>query len=30
MAFTGKFVYIARHFILLRPGPFDLSVDMEG
>ena len=27
MAFTGKFVYMAHHFILLRLNPFDLSVD---
>ena len=30
MAFTGKFVYIARHFILLRLNPFGLSADEEG
>ena len=29
-AFTGKFVYMAHHFILLQPNPFDLSVDREG
>ena len=27
---TGKFVYIAHHFILLRLNPFHLSVDREG
>ena len=30
MAFTGKFVYMAHHFILLRLNPFDLRVDREG
>ena len=29
MAFTGKFVYIAHHFILLQLNPFDLSVDRD-
>ena len=29
MAFTGKFVYMAHHFILLRLNPFDLRVDRE-
>ena len=29
LAFTGKFVYIAHLFILLRLNPFDLSVDRE-
>ena len=29
MAFTGKFVYIAHHFILLQLNPFDLRVDRE-
>ena len=27
---TGKFVYMAQHFILLRLNPLDLSVDREG
>ena len=26
MAFTGKFVYMAHHFILLPLNPFDLSL----
>ena len=30
MAFTGKFVYMANHFILLWLNPFDLRVDREG
>ena len=30
MAFTGKFVYMAHHFILVRLNPFDLRVDREG
>ena len=30
MAFTGKFVYMAHHFILLRLNPFGLIVDREG
>ena len=30
MAFTGKFVYMAHHFILLRLNAFDLRVDREG
>ena len=30
MAFTGKFVYMAHHFILLRLNPFDLRFDREG
>ena len=29
MAFTGKFVCMAHHFILLRLNPFDLRVDKE-
>ena len=29
MAFNGKFVYIAHHFILLWRNPFDFSVDRE-
>ena len=29
MAMTGKFVYMAHHFILLRLNPFDLGVDRE-
>ena len=29
MAFTGKFVYMAHHFILLRINHFDLRVDRE-
>ena len=29
MVFTGKFVYIAHHFILLSLNPFNLSVDWE-
>ena len=27
--FTGKFVYIAHHLILLQLNPFDLCVDRE-
>ena len=30
MTSTGKFVYMANHFILLRLNPFGLSVDSEG
>ena len=30
MASTGKFVYMAHHFILLRLNPFGLRVDREG
>ena len=30
MAFTGKFVYMAHHFILLLLNPSDLRVDKEG
>ena len=30
MAFIGKFVYMAHHFILLRLNPFGLRVDREG
>ena len=30
MALTGKFVYMAHHFIVLQLNPFDLSVDREG
>ena len=30
MACTGKLVYTAHHFILLRLNPFDLNVDREG
>ena len=30
MAFTGKFVYTAHDFILLRLNPFDLRDDREG
>ena len=30
MAFTGKFVYMAHHFIMLRLNPFGLTVDREG
>ena len=30
MTFTGKSVYIAHHFILLRLRPFGLSVDRKG
>ena len=29
MALTGKFVYMAHHFILLWLNPFELRVDME-
>ena len=30
MTFTGRFVCMAHHFILLRLNPFGLSVDREG
>ena len=30
MTSTGKFVYMAHHFILLRLNPFGLRVDREG
>ena len=30
MAFTGKFIYMAHHFIMLRLNPFGLRVDWEG
>ena len=30
MAFTGKFEYMAHHFIMLRLSPFGLRVDREG
>ena len=30
MTFTGKFVYMAHHFVLLRLSPFDLRDDREG
>ena len=30
MAFTGNFVYMAHHLIMLRLNPFGLSVDREG
>ena len=30
MTSTGKFVYMANHFILLRLNPFSLRVDSEG
>ena len=30
MAFTGKFVYMANHFILLQLNPFGLRADREG
>ena len=30
MTFTGKFVYMAHHFILLRLNPLDLKVEREG
>ena len=30
MALTGKFVYMAHHFILLLLDPFDLAVDRKG
>ena len=30
MTSTGKFVYMAHHFILLRLNPFSLRVDREG
>ena len=28
--FTGQFVYMAHHFLLLRINPFDLKVDEKG
>ena len=28
--FTGKFVYMAHHFMFLRHNPFDLRVDRDG
>ena len=30
MAFTGKCVYMAHHFIMLRLNPFGYRVDWEG
>ena len=30
MTFTGKFVYMTHHFILLRLNPFGLGIDREG
>ena len=30
MAFTGEFVYVAHHSIMLRLNPFGLRVDKEG
>ena len=30
MAFTGTFIYMAHHLILLRLNPFDLRVDRDG
>ena len=30
MTSTGKFLYMAHHFILLRLNPFSLEVDREG
>ena len=30
MTVTGKFVYMAHHFIMLQLNPFCLSVDREG
>ena len=30
MSLTGKFEYMAHHFILRRLNPFDLRVDTEG
>ena len=30
MAFTGKFVYMAHYFIVLRLNPFVLRVDRKG
>ena len=30
MAFTGKFVYVAHHFIMLQISTFGLRVDREG
>ena len=30
MKFTGTFVYVAHHFILLWLNPFGLRVDREG
>ena len=29
MTSTGKFVYMAHHFILLRLNPFGLGIDWE-
>ena len=30
MSLAGKFVYMAHHFILLRPNSFDLSLGLIG
>ena len=30
MTFTGTFVYMVHHFILLQLNPFELRVDREG
>ena len=30
MSLTGKFVYMAHHFILLRLNPFDLGLGLIG
>ena len=30
MSLTGKFVYMAHHFILLQLNPFDLSLELTG
>ena len=30
MAFAGKFLYMADHFILLWLNPFEIKVDREG
>ena len=30
MEFTGKFIYMAHHFIMLQVNPFGLRVDREG
>ena len=30
MTFTGKFVHIAQHFIMLRLNQFELRADREG
>ena len=30
MTFTGKFVYMAHHFIMLRLNPFGLRVERAG